>query len=43
MDITAPAGMIGLWLAYFFLQLEKRPLMPINEPHLVEALEHGRE
>jgi putative effector of murein hydrolase LrgA (UPF0299 family) len=43
MDLAAPVGIIGLWLAYFFLQLEKRPLMPINEPHLMEALEHGRE
>jgi hypothetical protein len=43
MDFVAPVGLFGVWLAYFFLQLEKRPLMPINEPHLVEALEHGRE
>lgn len=43
MDIAAPLGVIGVWLAYFFLQLEKRPLMPVNEPFLVEALEHGRE
>ena len=43
MDFAAPVGLIGLWLAYFLLQLEKRPLMPLNEPHLEEALEHGRE
>jgi hypothetical protein len=43
MDITAPAGMIGLWLAYFFTQLQKRPLLPINDPNLEEALAHGRE
>jgi hypothetical protein len=43
MDFVAPVGLFGIWLAYFFLQLEKRPLMPINDPHLVEALEHGRE
>jgi hypothetical protein len=43
MDFVAPVGLFGIWLAYFFLQLEKRPLMPVNEPHLVEALEHGRE
>jgi len=42
-DITAPIGIGGIWLAYFLSQLEKRPLLPINEPHLVEALEHGRE
>jgi hypothetical protein len=42
-DFAAPMGLVGLWLAYFLTQLEKRPLMPINNPHLEEALEHGRE
>lgn len=43
MDFAAPLGLIGLWLAYFLAQLEKRPLMPLRDPHLEEALEHGRE
>ena len=43
MDITMPLGLVGLWLAYFLTQLEKRPLMPLNAPHLEEVLEHGRE
>jgi hypothetical protein len=43
MDITAPIGLGGIWLAYFLIQLGKRPLMPLNDPHLIEALEHGRE
>jgi hypothetical protein len=43
MDIAAPIGMGGIWLAYFLIQLGKRPLMPLNDPHLIEALEHGRE
>jgi hypothetical protein len=43
MDVTIPAGLLGLWLWYFLTQLEKRPLMPVNAPHLGEALEHGRE
>jgi len=34
---------VGIWMAYFLTQLEKRPLMPLNDPHLEEALEHGRE
>ena len=42
-DITAPIGLTGIWLAYFLYQLEKRPLLPLNDPHLEEALEHGRE
>jgi hypothetical protein len=43
MDFTAPIGLLGIWLAYFLKQLEKRPLMPINSPNLEEALQHGRE
>jgi len=42
-DFTAPAGLIGIWLAYFLTQLEKRPLLPPNHPHLEEVLQHGRE
>ena len=43
MDFAAPLGLVGIWLAYFFMQLEKRPLLPLRDPHLEEALEHGRE
>ena len=43
MDFSAPIGMGGIWLAYFLIQLGKRPLMPINDPHLADALDHGRE
>jgi hypothetical protein len=42
MDFTAPVALGGIWLAYFLIQLEKQPLMPLNAPHLQEALEHGR-
>jgi hypothetical protein len=43
LDFTIPVGLVGLWLAYFLTQLEKRPLMPKNAPHLEEVLEHGRD
>ncbi|HWC97469.1 MAG TPA: hypothetical protein VG456_11980 [Candidatus Sulfopaludibacter sp.] len=43
MDLTAPIGIGGIWLAYFLTNLAKRPLLPLNDPHLEEALEHGRE
>jgi len=43
LDLAAPVGVVGLWLAYFLTQLEKRPLMPLHDPELLEALEHGRE
>jgi hypothetical protein len=32
MDIVAPIGIGGVWLAMFFWQLNKRPLIPINDP-----------
>ena len=39
MDVVAPIGMGGLWLATFAWQLQKRSLVPINEPQLEAALE----
>ncbi|HEY0404285.1 MAG TPA: hypothetical protein VGC89_01055 [Pyrinomonadaceae bacterium] len=41
MDIAAPLAFGGLWVAFFFWQLKKRPLLPINDPYLGQALEHG--
>ena len=41
-DIAAPIGIGGLWLAVFFWQLRSRALLPIGEPYLQGALEHGR-
>ena len=42
LDFAALIGLGGIWASYFLIQLEKRPLMPLNEPQLVETLEHGR-
>lgn len=42
LDIAAPVALGGIWLWYFAAQLNKRPLLPIHDPHLQEALEHGR-
>ena len=33
------AGLGGLWLFAFFRELAKRPLVPLGEPRLEEALE----
>ena len=41
MDILAPVGMGGLWLAAFLWQLGKRPLLPMNDPEMQEAVVHG--
>ncbi|MFS8085986.1 MAG: hypothetical protein ACMG6H_10180 [Acidobacteriota bacterium] len=39
MDIVAPLAIGGLWLATFAWQLQKRSLVPINDPQLEQALE----
>jgi hypothetical protein len=43
LDIAAPVGLGGVWIAAFFWQLKQRPLLPLHDPELEEALEHGRE
>lgn len=42
MDIVAPIAVGGIWLWYFFGQLMKRPLVPVMDPFLENAIEHGR-
>ncbi len=37
MDLTAPVGIGGLWLAFFFYQLKSRPTLPELDPRLKEA------
>src|SRR6266536_367877 len=39
MDVVAPIAMGGLLLATFAWQLQKRSLMPINDPQLASALQ----
>ncbi|MDQ5845600.1 MAG: hypothetical protein M3539_09945 [Acidobacteriota bacterium] len=39
MDIVAPIGMGGLWLAVFARALSRRPLIPINDPQYETVLE----
>lgn len=41
-DFVAPFAVGGIWLWYFFGELLKRPLVPINDPLLENAIEHGR-
>jgi hypothetical protein len=42
LDFVAPIGIGGIWIWYFFGQLMKRPLVPINDPYLDNAIHHGR-
>ena len=41
MDLAAPVGLGGIWLAFFVRRLKSRPLLPIGDPHLEEALGHN--
>jgi len=38
MDVGAPIAIGGLWIATFAWQLQKRSLVPINDPQLEAAL-----
>lgn len=40
--LIGPVAVGGIWLWYFFGQLMKRPLVPINDPFLENAIEHGK-
>lgn len=39
---VGPVAVGGLWLAYFFYELQKRPMVPINDPFLENAIKHGK-
>jgi hypothetical protein len=43
LDVAAPVGMGGLWLATFYAQLKKRSLSPLPDPftEAEQALEHA--
>jgi hypothetical protein len=41
MDLIMPFGIGGIWLWYFAGQLKARPLLPIQDPYLGEALSHS--
>ncbi len=37
--ITVPVAVLALWAAYYITQLNARPLVNVNDPHLEEILE----
>jgi hypothetical protein len=39
--LAAPLAIGGLWLWYFVRELKKRPLLPLHDPYLPEAIAHG--
>lgn len=40
--LLGPLAAGGLWMAYFFYQLAQRPLVPVKDPFLENAIEHGK-
>jgi len=38
LDIVVPVALIGLWLGFFAMNLKQRPLLPLGDPKLSEAL-----
>jgi len=41
MDLIMPIGIGGVWLWYFASQLKTRPLVPVQDPYLEDALSHS--
>jgi hypothetical protein len=39
--LAAPAAIGGIWVFLFLRELKKRPLLPVNDPYLPEAIAHG--
>lgn len=40
LDIVVPIALIGLWVGFFAMNLQQRPLLPLGDPNLAEALAH---
>ena len=41
MDVLAPIGIGGLWVAAFLTQLKGKPLLPLHDPQMEGAIAHG--
>jgi hypothetical protein len=39
-NVVLPFGMGGIWLAYFIWQLQRLPILPVNDPRLEGGAEH---
>jgi hypothetical protein len=43
MDLAAPIGVGGLWIAVFARHLKTRAILPFNDPRFAEAVERRHE
>jgi len=37
LDIVVPVALLGLWLGFFAMQLQRQPLLPLGDPKLAEV------
>ncbi|MGB7844294.1 MAG: hypothetical protein WBL63_01670 [Candidatus Acidiferrum sp.] len=40
LDVVVPVALIGLWVGFFAMNLKQRPLLPLGDPKLAEAVAH---
>jgi len=40
LDLIVPIALVGLWLGFFAMNLKQRPLLPLGDPNLAEAIAH---
>ena len=40
LDFVVPIALFGLWLGFFAMNLKQRPLLPLGDPNLAEAIAH---
>jgi len=33
-----PVGLVGVWVGFFAMNLKQRPLLPLGDPKLAEAI-----
>ena len=38
LDIVVPVALVGLWVGFFAMNLKQRPLLPLGDPKLAEAI-----
>jgi hypothetical protein len=43
LDVAVPAGLLGVWVMFFAINLQQRPLLPLGEPKLAEAIAANHE
>ena len=40
LDVVVPVALVGLWVGFFAFNLKQRPLLPLGDPKLAEAIAH---